>query len=39
MKIEVIRLETGRKGILVTDEENGIRVVSESFEVKENVNV
>jgi hypothetical protein len=39
MVIEVARLKSGEAGIAVVDRKNGLRVVAESFEVKENVQI
>ena len=37
ISLEVVSLDSGEAGIVVVDEPNGVRIVAESFEVKENV--
>ncbi len=39
LTIECTILQSGREGIAVVDKKNGVRVVGESFEVKEDVRI
>lgn len=39
LAIESTKLKSGEEGIAVVDKKNGLRVVAESFEVKENVRI
>ena len=39
IKMVVVPLAAGTEGIALIDEKNGVRIMAESFEVKENVNL
>ena len=37
IEIQTITLDSGREGVVIQDEANGVRIVAESVEVRENV--
>ncbi len=39
IRIVSVQLDSGAEGIELVDEKNGVRIIAESFEIKENVRV